>query len=116
MIQYEKLQEQVSTIENKDNKIGVGEDLKRGSSDTLQKNNKLNRKIIFPRETMTGALSSYIATPNENFQPMNANFGILPELPEKIKDKKVKYGKLADRAIEKLSNVLRKYYKNMTFS
>ena len=111
VIQYEKLQEQVSTIENKDNKIGVGEDLKRGSSDTLQKNNKLNRKIIFPRETMTGALSSYIATPNENFQPMNANFGILPELPEKIKDKKVKYGKLADRAIEKLKQQIAKKHK-----
>ena len=74
-----------------------------------------DKKIAFPKETMIGALANYIATPNENFQPMNANFGILPELPEKIKDKKVKYGKLADRAIEKLSNVLRKYYKNMTF-
>ena len=51
-------------------------------------------KIIFPEETMIGALSKYIATPNENFQPMNANFGILPSLDEKIKDKKLKYTKL----------------------
>ena len=36
---------------------------------------------------------------------MNANFGILPELEERIKDKKVKYGKLADRAIASLQNV-----------
>ena len=59
-------------------------------------------KITFPKETMIGALSKYIATENKNFQPMNANFGILPELPEKIRDKKLKYGKLADRAIESL--------------
>ena len=51
---------------------------------------------------MIGAISKYISTENKNFQPMNANFGILPELGEKIKDKKLKYGKLADRAIEAL--------------
>ena len=56
-------------------------------------------KQNFPKETMIGALSNYIATENKNFQPMNANFGILPPLEEKIKDKKLKYGKLADRAI-----------------
>ena len=48
---------------------------------------------------MIGALSKYISTPNDKFQPMNANFGIVPELDEKIKDKKLKYSKLADRAI-----------------
>ena len=62
-------------------------------------------KIIFPEDTMIGALSKYISVSNNNFQPMNANFGILPELPEKIKDKKKKYGKLTDRAIESLKNV-----------
>lgn len=64
-------------------------------------------KIIFPEDTMIGALAKYISSPNDNFQPMNANFGILPELPEKIKDKKIKYGKLADRAIEHLNNMLK---------
>ena len=64
------------------------------------------RQITFPKETMIGALSKYIASENKNFQPMNANFGILPELPERIKDKKLKYGKLADRALEKLSEIL----------
>ena len=59
-------------------------------------------KIKFSEFTMIGALSKYIATPNKNFQPMNANFGILPGLDEKIRDKKLKYGKLADRAIEEL--------------
>lgn len=66
-------------------------------------NKYLNKeKITFSKETMIGALSKYIATPNEKFQPMNANFGILPQLEENIRDKKIKYGKLADRAIEKL--------------
>lgn len=67
---------------------------------------KKEDKIIFSEKTMIGALSKYIATKNKNFQPMNANFGILPELPERIKDKKVKYGKLADRAIKELSKIL----------
>ena len=67
---------------------------------------KDEEKIIFPKDTIIGALSNYISSENKNFQPMNANFGILPDLPEKIKDKKVKYGKLADRAIEKLKEML----------
>lgn len=67
---------------------------------------KEREEIKFPTLTMIGSLSKYIATENKNFQPMNANFGILPELPEKIRDKKVKYGKLADRAIEELNNML----------
>lgn len=60
-------------------------------------------KVVFPEETMIGAISTYIATPNDKFQPMNANFGILPPLKEKIRDKKERYEKLADRAIEKLN-------------
>ena len=59
-------------------------------------------KIIFSNLTMIGALANYISTPNDKFQPMNANFGILPPLDEKIRDKKVKYSKLADRAIQNL--------------
>lgn len=54
---------------------------------------------------MIGALAKYISTENKNFQPMNANFGILPGLDEKVKDKKLRYEKLAKRAIEKLKTV-----------
>ena len=59
-------------------------------------------KKKFSEYTMIGALAKYISTQNDKFQPMNANFGIVPELGEKIKDKKLKYGKLADRALEYL--------------
>lgn len=60
-------------------------------------------KVEFSKYTMIGALAQYISTPNEKFQPMNANYGILPELEgKKISDKKLKYGKLSDRALEKL--------------
>ena len=68
---------------------------------------KQEEKIIFSKETMIGALADYIASPKENFQPMNANFGILPQLPERIKDKKVKYGKLADIALEAMSRAIK---------
>jgi len=66
---------------------------------------KEENKIIFPETTMIGALAKYISTENDKFQPMNANFGIVPELGERIKDKKLKYGKLADRAIQDLKNI-----------
>ena len=73
----------------------------------VQKYNGISEKIIFPRETMIGALAKYISTENKNFQPMNANFGILPELPERIKDKKLKYGKLADRAVGEMEMIVK---------
>lgn len=64
---------------------------------------KQEEKIEFSEYTMIGALAQYISTPNKKFQPMNANYGILPELEgKKISDKKLKYGKLSDRALEKL--------------
>ena len=60
-----------------------------------------NHKIIFSEYTIIGALAKYISTPNTRFQPMNANFGILPELEgKKIKDKKERYMKLAERSLE----------------
>ena len=64
--------------------------------------NKLLEKeiITFSENTMIGALAKYISTENEKFQPMNANFGILPSLEKNIKDKKLKYEKLADRALD----------------
>ena len=65
-------------------------------------NEGLYNKVEFSELSMTGALAKYISTENDRFQPMNANFGILPGLDEKIRDKKLRYGKLADRAISTL--------------
>lgn len=65
----------------------------------INKFNNINTKTEFSELTMIGALAKYISTPNEKFQPMNANFGILPQLDEKIRDKKLRYEKLADRSL-----------------
>ena len=64
-------------------------------------------KLSFNELTMIGALAKYISTDNKRFQPMNANFGILPELQEKIKDKKMRYQKLADRSIENMESIVK---------
>ena len=58
-------------------------------------------KKIFPKETIIGALADYISTENQNFQPMNANFGILPPLEQKIKDKQERYKKMAERSLSR---------------
>ena len=55
-------------------------------------------KIVFSEETIIGALSTYISTENKNFQPMNANCGIL-NCNKKIKDKVQKYTYLAERSL-----------------
>ncbi len=52
--------------------------------------------------TVLGALSTHIAGATENFQPMNANFGILKPLDITIKDKKRRYAALAERALENI--------------
>lgn len=64
---------------------------------------KNKENVIFSNKTMIGCLSSYIVTENENFQPMNANFGILPKLDEKIKDKNERYSRLAKIALDNLT-------------
>ena len=83
---------------------GYVESISSGMVAALNAVAKINgkEKAKFPKETIIGALSKYISTPNEKFQPMNANFGIVPELREKIKDKKKRYEKLGDRALENL--------------
>lgn len=59
--------------------------------------------LLLPRETMMGALSAYISDPTViNFQPMGANFGVLPPLAESIRDKRQRYAALAQRALQKL--------------
>ena len=62
-------------------------------------------KVIYDKNTMIGALAKYISSERGDFQPMNANFGILEPLDEKICDKKMRYQKMSERA---LSNVIEK--------
>ena len=65
-------------------------------------------QIIFPASTVIGSMSHYICNANpEGFQPMNANFGILPELDVKIKDKSLKKKAYTERAIESIKNIRR---------
>ena len=52
-----------------------------------------------PEHTVCGALSRYIAAPNANFQPMNANFGLLGAAATGIRDKKERYKHLSERAL-----------------
>ncbi len=60
--------------------------------------------IEFPHETAIGSMAYYIThAEGKHFQPMNANFGLLPELPERIRDKKVRYQTLAERALTHLA-------------
>lgn len=84
---------------------GYVESISSGLMAGINAANEFNGKEEFtlPIETMTGALANYISTPNEKFQPMNANFGIVPGLEKRIKDKKEKYKILADRALKELN-------------
>jgi len=89
---------QITGVEGYVESISSG--LVAGINAAHQYNNDTKKE--FSEYTMIGALAKYISNENDKFQPMNANFGIVPELGEKIKDKKLKYGKLADRALEYL--------------
>ena len=56
-------------------------------------------------ETVIGALANYVAAPNGDFQPMNANYGILKPLLTKPKKKADKKRLLSERAIEKIKEI-----------
>lgn len=59
-------------------------------------------KIVFPEDTMLGSLAKYISTENVNYQPMNANFGIIKPLDKKIRDKKQKYTAIANISLDSI--------------
>ena len=59
--------------------------------------------FVLKEDTMLGALSSYICDESvKSFQPMGANFGVLPPIEPKIKDKKERYFALSERALKSL--------------
>ena len=61
--------------------------------------------VVFPAETAHGALCHYITTaPAKHFQPMNVNFGIMSPVKERIRDKKLKKQRIAERALAVLES------------
>jgi methylenetetrahydrofolate--tRNA-(uracil-5-)-methyltransferase len=66
--------------------------------------------FTLPRETIMGSLINYIINADaERFQPMNANFGLLPPLEETVKDKRQRYRMLAERSLKCLEQAARDY-------
>ena len=64
--------------------------------------------LVLPNTTVTGALARYISDETvTNFQPMGANFGMLPPLTEKIRDKSERYTAIAERGMRDLEEYLK---------
>ena len=63
----------------------------------------------FTGRTILGALARHVCTPSANFQPMNANFGILEPLDARVRGKRNRYEKLSARAIDTLNEVMKTY-------
>lgn len=61
--------------------------------------------VVLPVETTLGSMAQYITTADfKHFQPMNANFGLLPKLETKIRNKKEKNEALAQRALDGITS------------
>lgn len=65
------------------------------------------KTIVLPNVTMMGALAGYISNPSVTcFQPMGANIGILPQLSENIRDKRLKAEKHSQRSFSTLEGFI----------
>lgn len=64
-------------------------------------------EIQMPETTVCGALIKYITTENKDFQPMNANFAILPPLPVLVKDKAERKKQMAERSLVDINNFVK---------
>ena len=65
---------------------------------------KGKKEVLISDKTVLGALMKYITTPNPSFQPMNANFGIMPPTGEKIRDKAERKRKIAERSLSEIDS------------
>ena len=62
--------------------------------------------VNFPRETAIGAMALYISDQSVvNFQPMNVNFGLIPQLGYRVKGKRNKNAEISKRALEALDKL-----------
>jgi methylenetetrahydrofolate--tRNA-(uracil-5-)-methyltransferase len=65
--------------------------------------------IVLPQTTMLGALCRYITQAEpKNFQPMKANFGLMPPLAKKVRNKKARYQAYVERALQDLDDLIMK--------
>ena len=62
--------------------------------------------ILFPDETLTGALCVHVSTQFGDYSPMNSNFGILPPLSEHIRDKSARKLAYSERSLERMRQIL----------
>jgi methylenetetrahydrofolate--tRNA-(uracil-5-)-methyltransferase len=58
--------------------------------------------LVFPPTTMVGALCRYVTTPHKDFQPMKANYGLLPPLAHRVRKKQARHQQMSDRALSDL--------------
>lgn len=63
-------------------------------------------EVEFGSKTIIGALEKHTRTPNENYQPMNSNFGILDRLEERVKGKRNRYERMAQVAIAEMERII----------
>ena len=64
---------------------------------------------VFTGDTVLGALTRHVISPTADFQPMNANFGILDKLDERIRGKRNRYEKLAEKSLAHISEIKTTY-------
>ncbi len=81
---------------------GYVESIASGLTAAIQLDRKISGKEVlnFTTDTVIGALASYVSTFNSDFQPMNANYGILTPIPMKTKNKDMKRKMMAERSLE----------------
>ena len=64
--------------------------------------------VVFPPETAMGSLARYITTADpKHFQPMNANFGLFPPLPKRIRSREERNRQFAERALNNIQDLSR---------
>ncbi len=76
------------------------------SADALYSVMNGQKPLDLPLDTICGALCAYLERENEDFQPMNANFGLLPPPEQRIKDKTAKKIFLSEKSIKSLKNTI----------
>ena len=63
----------------------------------------------FGNQTLLGALAGHVCTQTGDFQPMNANFGLLEPLGKKIRNKKERYELMSARSLERMADIIQTY-------